>query len=160
MLHNPSIETTKEMKRMLFLLKSLSSLLSSLTSSRVLFSLFRCFLSRDLQKSDSLRARVILLSSSLVSHLCLFRFSVVLRRVCVHFLCLSLCLLLGKVVLLLLLLPSSARGRHLIRRGGKQPRGGFRSRRRCPPPVMRSKIETNNEDKNNKISVITRINSV
>ena len=39
MLHNPSIETTKEMKRMLFLLKSLSSLLSSLTSSRVLFSL-------------------------------------------------------------------------------------------------------------------------
>jgi len=38
-LHNPSIETTKEMKRMLFLLKSLSSLLSSLTSSRVLFSL-------------------------------------------------------------------------------------------------------------------------
>ena len=38
MLHNPSIETTKEMKRMLFLLKSLSSLLSSLTSSRVLFS--------------------------------------------------------------------------------------------------------------------------
>ena len=30
MLHNPSIETTKEMKRMLFLLKSLSSLLSSL----------------------------------------------------------------------------------------------------------------------------------
>lgn len=160
MLHNPSIETTKEMKRMLFLLKSLSSLLSSLTSSRVLFSLFRCFLSRDLQKSDSLRARVILLSSSLVSHLCLFRFSVVLRRVCVHFLCLSLCLLLGKVVLLLLLLPSSARGRHLIRRGGKQPRGGFRSRRRCPPPVMRSKRETNNEDKNNKISVITRINSV
>ena len=160
MLHNPSIETTKEMKRMLFLLKSLSSLLSSLTSSRVLFSLFRCFLSRDLQKSDSLRARVILLSSSLVSHLCLFRFSVVLRRVCVHFLCLSLCLLLGKVVLLLLLLPSSARGRHLIRRGGKQPRGGFRSRRRCPPPVMRSKRETNNEDKNNKISVITHINSV
>ncbi len=160
MLHNPSIETTKEMKRMLFLLKSLSSLLSSLTSSRVLFSLFRCFLSRDLQKSDSLRARVILLSSSLVSHLCLFRFSVVLRRVCVHFLCLSLCLLLGKVVLLLLLLPSSARGRHLIRRGGKQPRGGFRSRRRCPPPVMRSKRETNNEDKNKKISVITRINSV
>lgn len=159
MLHNPSIETTKEMKRMLFLLKSLSSLLSSLTSSRVLFSLFRCFLSRDLQKSDSLRARVILLSSSLVSHLCLFRFSVVLRRVCVHFLCLSLCLLLGKV-LLLLLLPSSARGRHLIRRGGKQPRGGFRSRRRCPPPVMRSKRETNNEDKNNKISVITHINSV
>ena len=159
MLHNPSIETTKEMKRMLFLLKSLSSLLSSLTSSRVLFSLFRCFLSRDLQKSDSLRARVILLSSSLVSHLCLFRFSVVLRRVCVHFLCLSLCLLLGKV-LLLLLLPSSARGRHLIRRGGKQPRGGFRSRRRCPPPVMRSKRETNNEDKNKKISVITRINSV
>jgi hypothetical protein len=159
-LHNPSIETTKEMKRMLFLLKSLSSLLSSLTSSRVLFSLFRCFLSRDLQKSDSLRARVILLSSSLVSHLCLFRFSVVLRRVCVHFLCLSLCLLLGKVVLLLLLLPSSARGRHLIRRGGKQPRGGFRSRRRCPPPVMRSKRETNNEDKNKKISVITRINSV
>ena len=162
MLHNPSIETTKEMKRMLFLLKSLSSLLSSLTSSRVLFSLFRCFLSRDLQKSDSLRARVILLSSSLVSHLCLFRFSVVLRRVCVHFLCLSLCLLLGKVLLLLLLLPSSARrGRHLIRQGGKQPRGGFRSRRRCPPPVMRSKRETNNEDKNNKIiSVITRINSV
>ena len=160
MLHNPSIETTKEMKRMLFLLKSLSSLLSSLTSSRVLFSLFRCFLSRDLQKSGSLRARVILLSSSLVSHLCLFRFSVVLRRVCVHFLCLSLCLLLGKVVLLLLLLPSSARGRHLIRRGGKQPRGGFRSRRRCPPPVMRSKRETNNEDKNNKISVITHINSV
>ena len=160
MLHNPSIETTKEMKRMLFLLKSLSSLLSSLTSSRVLFSLFRCFLSRDLQKSDSLRARVILLSSSLVSHLCLFRFSVVLRRVCVHFLCLSLCLLLGKVVLLLLLLPSSARGRHLNRRGGKQPRGGFRSRRRCPPPVMRSKRETNNEDKNKKISVITRINSV
>lgn len=160
MLHNPSIETTKEMKRMLFLLKSLSSLLSSLTSSRVLFSLFRCFLSRDLQKSDSLRARVILLSSSLVSHLCLFRFSVVLRRVCVHFLCLSLCLLLGKVVLLLLLLPSSARGRHLIRRGGNPPRGGFRSRRRCPPPVMRSKRETNNEDKNNKISVITRINSV
>lgn len=160
MLHNPSIETTKEMKRMLFLLKSLSSLLSSLTSSRVLFSLFRCFLSRDLQKSDSLRARVILLSSSLVSHLCLFRFSVVLRRVCVHFLCLSLCLLLGKVVLLLLLLPSSARGRHLIRRGGKQPRGGFRSRRRCPPPMMRSKRETNNEDKNKKISVITRINSV
>ena len=159
MLHNPSIETTKEMKRMLFLLKSLSSLLSSLTSSRVLFSLFRCFLSRDLQKSDSLRARVILLSSSLVSHLCLFWFSVVLRRVCVHFLCLSLCLLLGKVVLLLLL-PSSARGRHLIRRGGKQPRGGFRSRRRCPPPVMRSKRETNNEDKNNKISVITHINSV
>lgn len=159
MLHNPSIETTKEMKRMLFLLKSLSSLLSSLTSSRVLFSLFRCFLSRDLQKSDSLRARVILLSSSLVSHLCLFRFSVVLRRVCVHFLCLSLCLLLGKV-LLLLLLPSSARGRHLIRRGGNPPRGGFRSRRRCPPPVMRSKRETNNEDKNNKISVITRINSV
>lgn len=158
MLHNPSIETTKEMKRMLFLLKSLSSLLSSLTSSRVLFSLFRCFLSRDLQKSDSLRARVILLSSSLVSHLCLFRFSVVLRRVCVHFLCLSLCLLLGKVVLLLLL--SSARGRNLIRRGGKQPRGGFRSRRRCPPPVMRSKRETNNEDKNKKISVITRINSV
>lgn len=160
MLHNPSIETTKEMKRMLFLLKSLSSLLSSLTSSRVLFSLFRCFLSRDLQKSDSLRARVILLSSSLVSHLCLFRFSVVLRRVCVHFLCLSLCLLLGKVVLLLLLLPSSARGRHLIRRGGNPPRGGFRSRRRCPPPVMRSKRETNNEDKNKKISVITRINSV
>ena len=160
MLHNPSIETTKEMKRMLFLLKSLSSLLSSLTSSRVLFSLFRCFLSRDLQKSDSLRARVILLSSSLVSHLCLFRFSVVLRRVCVHFLCLSLCLLLGKVLLLLLLLPSSARGRHLIRRGGKPPRGGFRSRRRCPPPVMRSKRETNNEDKNNKISVITHINSV
>lgn len=160
MLHNPSIETTKEMKRMLFLLKSLSSLLSSLTSSRVLFSLFRCFLSRDLQKSDSLRARVILLSSSLVSHLCLFRFSVVLRRVCVHFLCLSLCLLLGKVVLLLLLLPSSARGRHLIRRGGNPPRGGFRSRRRCPPPMMRSKRETNNEDKNNKISVITRINSV
>ena len=160
MLHNPSIETTKEMKRMLFLLKSLSSLLSSLTSSRVLFSLFRCFLSRDLQKSDSLRARVILLSSSLVSHLCLFRFSVVLRRVCVHFLCLSLCLLLGKVVLLLLLLPSSARGRHLIRRGGNPPRGGFRSRRRCPPPVMRSKRETNNEDKNNKISVITHINSV
>ena len=40
MLRNPSIETTKEMKRrMLFLLKSLSSLLSSLTSSRVLFSL-------------------------------------------------------------------------------------------------------------------------
>jgi len=39
-LRNPSIETTKEMKRrMLFLLKSLSSLLSSLTSSRVLFSL-------------------------------------------------------------------------------------------------------------------------
>ena len=160
MLHNPSIETTKEMKRMLFLLKSLSSLLSSLTSSRVLFSLFRCFLSRDLQKSDSLRALVSILSSSLVSHLCLFRFSVVLRRVCVHFLCLSLCLLLGKVVLLLLLLPSSARGRHLIRRGGNPPRGGFRSRRRCPPPVMRSKIETNNEDKNNKISVITRINSV
>ena len=160
MLHNPSIETTKEMKRMLFLLKSLSSLLSSLTSSRVLFSLFRCFLSRDLQKSDSLRARVILLSSSLVSHLCLFRFSVVLRRVCVHFLCLSLCLLLGKVVVLLLLLPSSARGRHLIRRGGKQPRGGFRSRRRCPPPVMSSKIETNNNDKNNKISIITYINSV
>lgn len=160
MLHNPSIETTKEMKRMLFLLKSLSSLLSSLTSSRVLFSLFRCFLSRDLQKSDSLRARVILLSSSLVSHLCLFRFSVVLRRVCVHFLCLSLCLLLGKVLLLLLLLPSSARGRHLIRRGGNPPRGGFRSRRRCPPPVMRSKRETNNEDKNNKISVITHINSV
>lgn len=160
MLHNPSIETTKEMKRMLFLLKSLSSLLSSLTSSRVLFSLFRCFLSRDLQKSDSLRALVSILSSSLVSHLCLFWFSVVLRRVCVHFLCLSLCLLLGKVVLLLLLLPSSARGRHLIRRGGNPPRGGFRSRRRCPPPVMRSKIETNNEDKNNKISVITRINSV
>lgn len=159
MLHNPSIETTKEMKRMLFLLKSLSSLLSSLTSSRVLFSLFRCFLSRDLQKSDSLRALVSILSSSLVSHLCLFWFSVVLRRVCVHFLCLSLCLLLGKVVLLLLL-PSSARGRHLIRRGGNPPRGGFRSRRRCPPPVMRSKIETNNEDKNNKISVITRINSV
>jgi hypothetical protein len=158
-LHNPSIETTKEMKRMLFLLKSLSSLLSSLTSSRVLFSLFRCFLSRDLQKSDSLRALVSILSSSLVSHLCLFWFSVVLRRVCVHFLCLSLCLLLGKVVLLLLL-PSSARGRHLIRRGGNPPRGGFRSRRRCPPPVMRSKIETNNEDKNNKISVITRINSV
>jgi hypothetical protein len=26
--------------------------------------------------------------------------------------------------------------------------------------VMRSKRETNNEDKNNKISVITRINSV
>ena len=158
MLHNPSIETTKEMKRMLFLLKSLSSLLSSLTSSRVLFSLFRCFLSRDLQKSDSLRARVILLSSSLVSHLCLFRFSVVLRRVCVHFLCLSLCLLLGKVVLLLLL--SSARGRNLIRREGKQPRGGFRSRRRCPPPVMSSKIETNNKGKNNKISIITYINSV
>jgi hypothetical protein len=26
--------------------------------------------------------------------------------------------------------------------------------------VMRSKIETNNEDKNNKISVITHLNSV
>ena len=156
MLHNPSIETTKEMKRVLFLLKSLSSLLSSLFLL-AFFSLFRCFLSRDLQKSDSLRALVILLSSSLVSHLCLFRLLVVLRRVCVHFLCLSLCLLLGKVVLLLL---SSARGRNLIRREGKQPRGGFRSRRRCPPPVMSSKIETNNKDKNNKISIITYINSV
>ena len=67
MLHNPSIETTKEMKRMLFLLKSLSSLLSSLLL--LAFFSLRCFL----QKSDSLRALVSILSSSLVSHLCLFR---------------------------------------------------------------------------------------
>ena len=75
MLRNPSIETTKEMKRMLFLLK----IFVFFTSSRVLLSPLFSFVS--FRKSDSIRAFVSKLASSLVSHLCLFRFLVVLRRV-------------------------------------------------------------------------------
>ena len=159
MLHNPSIETTKEMKRMLFLLKSLSSLLSSLTSSRVLFSLPLFSFARPSEIGFSSRlsySTLLVVGFAFMPIPFLSGASSSLRAFSLSFSLSSS----WKSCLLLLLLPSSARGRHLIRRGGKQPRGGFRSRRRCPPPVMRSKRETNNEDKNNKISVITHINSV
>ena len=156
MLRNPSIETTKEMKRMLFLLKSLSSLLSSLT--RVLSLSSVVFFREPSEIGFYSRFRystLVVVGFAFMPIPFLSGASSSLRAFSLSFSLSSL----GKV-LLLLLLPSSARGRHLIRRGGKQPRGGFRSRRRCPPPVMSSKRETNNEDKNNEISIITYINSV